>query len=199
LYRAPLPHRQHSDRPVQALFKQLACAVLSLWMMVFAASALAEPTPADSATLRAGKVAQVVHGILSYARWPQPLQPLRLCVIAPTEYADLLWQNHELESHQPVEAKRLLVKNPNLETDCDAVYLGVVEDSQRQALFRRLIGKPVLTISESSQDCSDGSLFCLKISDDHVGFNINLDAVARSGVRIHPNVLKLGQHPGSPE
>jgi len=199
LYREPLPHRQHSDRPVQARFKQLACAVLSLWMMVFAASALAEPTPADSATLRASKVAQVVHGILSYARWPQPLQPLRLCVIAPTEYADLLWQNHELESHQPVEAKRLLVENPNLETDCDAVYLGVVEDSQRQALFKRLIGKPILTISESSQDCSDGSLFCLNISDDHVGFNINLDAVARSGIRIHPNVLKLGQHPGSPE
>ena len=193
MYAESLPHWQHRDRPVQAWFKPLACAVLGLWLMLFAASTPAEHTPAESATLRASKVAHVVHGILSYARWPQPLQPLRLCVIAPTEYADLLWQNHELESHQPVQAKRLLVDNPNLETDCDAVYLGVVEDSQRLALFKRLVGKPILTISESNQDCSDGSLFCLNISDDHVGFNVNLDAVARSGIRIHPNVLQLGK------
>ncbi len=199
MYSLPLPHRQHSDQSMQARFKQPACAALCLWMMVFAASTQAEPALADSATLRASKVAQVVHGILSYARWPQPLQPLRLCVLAPTEYSDLLWKNHELESHQPVQAKRLLVENPNLETDCDAVYLGVIEESQRQALLKRLAGKSILTISETHQDCSDGSLFCLNISDDHVGFNVNLDAVVRSGIRIHPNVLKLGQHAGSPE
>ena len=117
-------------------------------------------------------------------------------MIAPTEYADLLWQNHELESRLPVQAKRLLIDSPLLETDCEAVYLGVIEESQRIELFSRLVGKPILTISEASQACSEGSLFCLGISAEHVAFKVNLDAVARSGIRIHPNVLQLGKRAG---
>lgn len=169
----------------------LCTVLLTLW----SALTQAESTP-ESATLRATQVAQVVHGILSYARWPQQPQSLRLCVIAPTEYADLLWQNHELESRLPVQAKRLLIDSPLLETDCEAVYLGVIEESQRIELFSRLVGKPILTISEASQACSEGSLFCLGISDEHVAFKVNLDAVARSGIRIHPNVLQLGKRAG---
>ena len=169
----------------------LCTVLLALW----SALTQAESTP-ESATLRAAQVAHVVHGILSYARWPQQPQSLRLCVIAPTEYADLLWQNHELESRLPVQAKRLLIDSPLLETDCEAVYLGVIEESQRIELFSRLVGKPILTISEASQACSEGSLFCLGISDEHVAFKVNLDAVARSGIRIHPNVLQLGKRAG---
>ena len=173
--------------------RHLLCSVLLAFLP---ALARAEASTPDSATLRANQVAHVVHGILSYARWPQQHDTLRLCVIAPTEYADLLWQNHELESRQPVQAKRLLIDSPLLETDCEAVYLGVIEDSQRLALFNRLVGKPILTISETNQACSEGSLFCLGISDEHVGFKVNLDAVARSGIRIHPNVLQLGRRAG---
>lgn len=182
------------NRPVfmRANRKVLCCTLLALLPVL----AHAESNDADSATLRATQVAHVVHGILSYARWPQQPEVLRLCVIAPTEYADLLWQDHELESRQPVQAKRLLVDSPLLETDCEAVYLGVIEDSQRIALFSRLVGKPILTISETSQACSEGSLFCLGISDEHVGFKVNLDAVARSGIRVHPNVLQLGKRAG---
>jgi hypothetical protein len=39
-------------------------------------------------------------------------------------------------------------------------------------------------------------MFCLGISDEHVGFKVNLDAVARSGIRVHPNVLQLGKRAG---
>lgn len=182
------------NRPVfmRANRKFLCCTLLALLPIL----AHAESSDADSATLRATQVAHVVHGILSYARWPQQPEVLRLCVIAPTEYADLLWQDHELESRQPVQAKRLLVDSPLLETDCEAVYLGVIEDNQRIALFSRLVGKPILTISETSKACSEGSLFCLGISDEHVGFKVNLDAVARSGIRVHPNVLQLGKRAG---
>ena len=170
--------------------RHLLCSVLLAFLPVLARAEAATP---DSATQRANQVAHVVHGILSYARWPQQHDTLRLCVIAPTEYTDQLWQNHELESRQPVQVRRLLVDSPQLETECEAVYLGVIAENQRLELFNRLVGKPILTISESSKACSEGSLFCLGISDEHVGFKVNLDAVARSGIRIHPNVLQLGR------
>ncbi|MCU1717531.1 YfiR family protein [Pseudomonas sp. 5P_3.1_Bac2] len=154
-------------------------------------------TEHNRALQRESNVANVVHGILNYARWPQTPRPLNLCIVAPTEYADLLWQQPKMSSAYQIHVKRLLVDNPKLESECQAIYIGVMEPQQRRLLFSQLIGKPVLSISESSQGCNEGSLFCLNIRDEHVGFKVNLDAVARSGVRIHPNVLQLGQRAGS--
>ena len=44
--------------------------------------------------------------------------------------------------------------------------------------------------------CTVGSLFCLRVSDQQVAFEVNLDSVARSGVRIHPSVLQLSRRRG---
>jgi hypothetical protein len=33
----------------------------------------------------------------------------------------------------------------------------------------------------------------LRVSDEQVSFEVNLDSVARSGVRIHPSVLQLSR------
>ncbi|VVQ25624.1 hypothetical protein PS928_06100 [Pseudomonas fluorescens] len=66
-------------------------------------------------------------------------------------------------------------------------------------MFTSLIGRPVLSISEGSDQCTVGSLFCLWGSDDQVSFEVNLDSVARSGVRIHPSVLQLSRRkPAAP-
>ena len=39
-------------------------------------------------------------------------------------------------------------------------------------------------------------MFCLKIGPHGVSFDLNLDAVTRSGLRVDPKVLMLG-HMGS--
>lgn len=155
--------------------------------------AQAQPSEQDRAQSRESNVANVVQGILNYARWPQPPKPLNLCVVAPTQYADLLLQQSNLASVYEVNVERLLIDSPLLEDQCQAVYIGIVATEQRRELFNRLIGKPILSITEDNQGCGEGSLFCLNISDEHVAFQVNLDAVARSGVRIHPNVLYLGK------
>jgi len=54
-------------------------------------------------------------------------------------------------------------------------------------------GRPVLSISEADDLCTVGSLFCLRVNDEQVTFEVNLDSVARSGVRIHPSVLQLSR------
>lgn len=178
------------SRPLHA---HLIALLLSTLLLASERSALAESDAINSATLRASKVANVVYGIIGYTRWPQQPAVLRLCVIAPTEYADLLWHDNPREIGQPVQVTRLLASNPQLESECEAIYLGILPDEQRQALFARLVGKPILTISETTRECSEGSLFCLGIADERVAFKVNLDSVARSGLRIHPNVLQLGR------
>lgn len=61
-----------------------------------------------------------------------------------------------------------------------------------------LAGHPVLTIAEHDPSCTAGGMFCLNVDGDRVSFDINLDAVARSGVRVHPNVLNLARRPVTP-
>ena len=150
-------------------------------------------TPINLADQRAKAVTQVVLGILSYARWPTEPAQLQLCVIGPTEYTDDLLKGATQSSGRPVQVRRVLASDPGIASDCNAVYLGKLSADERSGLFTSLNTKAVLSISEDRDQCTVGSLFCLHVRDEQVSFEVNLDSVARSGVRIHPRVLQLSR------
>ncbi|MBV7496901.1 YfiR family protein [Pseudomonas sp. PDM24] len=162
--------------------------------------AFAQPETVESkADQRARSVTQVVLGILSYARWPVEPQQLRLCVVGPTEYTDDLVKGTTQATGRPVTVQRLLADNPAIAGECDAVYIGKLTSDERSRLFASLTGRPVVSISEGGDQCTVGSLFCLRVGDEQVSFEVNLDSVARSGVRIHPSVLQLSRRkPAAP-
>ncbi|KAB0480035.1 protein of unknown function [Pseudomonas reinekei] len=169
-------------------------ALLAGLLSLLSAAAFAQPqTPSSMADQRAGSVTQVVLGILSYARWPVEPAQLRLCVVGPTEYTDDLVKGTTQATGRPVTVQRLLADNPSIAGECNAVYIGKLTSDERSRLFASLTGRPVLSISESDDQCTVGSLFCLRVTDDQVSFEVNLDSVARSGVRIHPSVLQLSR------
>lgn len=152
-----------------------------------------DPAAVTRAEQRAEAVTQVVLGILSYARWPVEPAQLQLCIIGPTQYTDDLVKGTTQATGRPVSVQRLLADNPDIATQCNAVYIGQLTDEERSHLFASLAGKPVLSISEGGDPCTVGSLFCLRVGDEQVSFEVNLDSVARSGVRIHPSVLQLSR------
>ncbi|MGR3890306.1 YfiR family protein [Pseudomonas sp. 1152_12] len=164
----------------------LVAALCLLAPRVFAQT----PSLADH---RAQSVTQVVLGILSYARWPVEPAQLRLCIVGPTQYTDDLIKGTTQATGRPVVVHRLLADHPDIVNACDAVYIGKLSDDERTRLFASLIGHPVLSISEGGDRCTVGSLFCLRVGDEQVSFEVNLDSVARSGVRIHPSVLQLSR------
>ena len=175
-------------------------ALLAILLCLLASVAFAQSQPpVGMADQRAKAVTQVVLGILSYARWPVEPLLLRLCLVGPTEYTDDLVKGTTQATGRPVAVQRLLADNPAIVNDCDAVYIGKLTGEERSRLFAALIGHPVLSISESDEQCAVGSLFCLRVSDEQVSFEVNLDSVARSGVRIHPSVLQLSRRkPAAP-
>ncbi|MNG09271.1 hypothetical protein D3C84_926840 [compost metagenome] len=102
---------------------------------------------------------------------------LRLCLVGPTEYADDLVKGTTQATGRPVVVRRLLAGDLRIANECDAIYLGQLSPDERTQLF----------------PCTVGSVFCLRVSDRQVAFEVNLDSVARSGVRIHPSVLQLSR------
>ncbi|WP_174906527.1 YfiR family protein [Burkholderia diffusa] len=142
-------------------------------------------------------VRQVVLGIISFTRWPTTPVRLHLCVTGRSDYAGDLTGTIQAGS-TVLDVQRVRFDDPALGVVCDVVYLGVLGDEERKRVRTALVGRPVLTIAEHDPSCTAGSMFCLAVEGEHVTFDINLDAVARSGVRVHPNVLNLARRTLTP-
>ncbi|MEX3241394.1 YfiR family protein [Serratia quinivorans] len=173
--------------------------LLSLFLLALLAfPGLAHPETGDSYKNRTHAVTTVVVGIISYARWPSEPNPIRLCVTAPTQYADGLFDPILLSAPRPIKAERIAFDSPLLSTGCDVIYLGNINAGQKQNFIQRISGHSILSISENDAECSAGNAFCLQFEGDEASFKVNLDALARSGVRVHPNVLQLARKPVPP-
>ena len=84
----------------------------------------------------------------------------------------------------------------DIAAECDALYVGSLEENAWRRIFANILGRPVLTVCERSPVCSVGGMICLDIEADlRTQFEINLDSVARSTIRINPQVLRLGRRP----
>ncbi|MBX9497131.1 YfiR family protein [Yersinia enterocolitica] len=142
---------------------------------------------------RSDAATKMVLGIISYSRWPTPPPVIRLCVIAPTNYAEELFNPALMQTAHPIKTQRYSLPNASLANNCDVVYLGRLGEQQRQELATQLTGQPILTISEDYDECTVGSAFCLLLEDKQASFKVNMDALARAGIRVHPNVLQLAR------
>lgn len=179
-------HAFMNGRPARRLLLPL--------LLVLANTAAGQALPATAPqSKQAAAVAQVVLGILSYSRWPVEPETVRLCVLGATSYTDGLLDGGTQSSGLPVRARRMEIDSAELGAACEAVYIGATSQTDRQRIFDRIAGHAVVSISESDPDCAVGSMFCLDVRATQVGFKVNLDSVARSGVRIHPSVLQLAR------
>lgn len=147
------------------------------------------PAGADG---QATAVADIVGGILSYSRWPNPRGPITLCI------AGLSPMTSRIANRALVGGRQLLVsRRNNLPVPiegCDAVFLATLPVGEQQRLLRSAIGLPVLTLDEGTNGCATGVMFCIRpAARGGMTFDLDIDAVTRSRVRVDPRVLTLGR------
>jgi hypothetical protein len=176
------------------LDRRLIAVIAVLVMCCGSAGAHAAPTGTPASDVAAA-VSRVVQDIISYTRWPTPPGQFRLCVVGQTDYADGLFQTGLQIDGVQLNAQRMTIRDNHLGAACDVVYSGALTETERTILRNDLAGHPVLTISEHDPSCSDGNAFCLAVHGTAVSFSVNLDSIARSGVRVDPHVLLLGRQP----
>ena len=134
-----------------------------------------------------------VAGIVGHVRWPGGARAVQLCVSNTSLHAADLGRLHEEVPPGRLLPVRTLPAGAELPGGCDAIYLG--SGPGAEAALPRLAGLPVVTIGEGAAFCSRGGMFCLvpRGSTPGVRLELNLDIVARSGLKVHPQVLRLGQ------
>jgi hypothetical protein len=161
----------------------LACAIVSV------GAAWAESAADDAG--RPSDVAQVLFGIISYVRWPVPQNEVRVCLLGAVRHGVAI-----VDKPASSTGQRIRVSTPATHSafgECDVVFLGPLPDGERSQLLTQIIGKPILSISEPGVACQTSVMFCLRLTEVQIGFEVNLDAIARSGLRVHPNALQIAR------
>ena len=170
---------------------------------LIAATLAAQPVALDAVTpvrtpvapVRDGQIratAQLISGILGYVRWPAPRSQYSLCAIGNTAFGGALPQI------TPPDGVRVALRRLTepVAVDCDIIYLGQIEIADRQRVLASARGRAVLTISEADPLCRSGAMFCLTVGPTSAGFQMNIDAITRSTLRVDPRVLRLSREPG---
>ena len=186
-------HRQRPAPPVLLavvlLASLLACGAL-------APCAVWAQTGAAADARRPAEVAQVLFGIISYVRWPVARQEVRVCMLGAPRYGASI-----VDTPASSLGQRIRVKLPvmaSAASECDVIYMGSLPEGEREHLLAQIIGKPILSVAEPGTSCAVGTMFCLRLTEAQIGFDVNLDAIARSGLRVHPNALQIARRKGPP-
>lgn len=136
-------------------------------------------------------VATLTLGLLEFTRWPQP--PDLLCVSAGGLQAQALAMalaQHPLASRLSL---REVAVDSELPSACDAMLFEGWSEAQQAQQLREHAQRPVLTLGLGAAFCSLGGAVCFGQGAAQPAFEINTDALARSGLRVNPRVLLLAR------
>ena len=141
-------------------------------------------------------LSSVVEGIVSYTKWPADLKQVRLCIIGEGPSAKELLKSGALgtlgSAQRAIDVQRAANAGDGIQ-DCQVMYFSARYTTKQRATLNRYVARPFLTIGEGAEFCSDGGMFCVDADESTGRFGVNLDAVARSGLRVNPQVLSLGR------
>ena len=171
--------------------RAVSCCLAVLGAVACAPACLAQAAPAASKASVAG-VAPVVAGILGYTRWPAEGGAVRLCTLGGSAGIDELLGPVELGTPQRRVVVQAIAGPAQARSGCDALYVTADAAMAREAM-RQVAGQPVLLLGEGADFCSDGGMFCLEPGAGAGRFGANLDAIARSGLRVNPLVLRIAR------
>jgi len=171
------------------------CLVVAAWLVALSAVAADDAVaPQDAPDVRSPLVT-VVAGIVSYTRWPGEPRSVRLCAVGKGHGVDDLLESGDLGSAQLSVPVRARSGTAGALDECDAIYVGALPGDATRRLVKAAIGRPVLLIGEGTEFCTDGGMFCLQPAAPAAGFAVNLDALARSGLKVNPRVLRIARQP----
>ncbi|MBD2810325.1 YfiR family protein [Xenorhabdus sp. Vera] len=180
-----------SNQFISRLFLRL---LTTLFLIIVMGNSIVMAMPDTNEKLKLNEnVARVVSGIISYTHWPTARAALRLCLVPPSNYISALTHINMISDQTELHIETLNFNVKQLIEKCDVIYYGQINPLLQHQVISQKNNKPLLTITENNPHCEIGSAFCLNINNTQVTFSLNLDILARSGVRVHPNVLQLAR------
>lgn len=176
--------------PPIMLMKRWLLLLVAPWLISATDNLMPVSMPLGSNEARA--TAHMVKSVLEYTRWPQRPEIINLCVVGPARFGEG-FPYGSLDNGVPIKRHSLRQLDPVAASDCDALYLGKVEHERARQWIALARGSSVVTIAENDPQCISEAIICLIYGNNALSFQLNMDAVARSKVRIDPRIFRMSR------
>ncbi len=143
------------------------------------------------------KAAMLYH-LTRFVEWPPTAyldhhSPILLCILGRDPFAN------SINSTLPEETdngRLVLIRHLQSEKEipgCHILYISSSERKTADRIFSTLNGSSILTVGEMAQFAAHGGMIQFSLEEQHVRFDINLDAASRAGIKISSKLLALAQ------
>jgi hypothetical protein len=151
-----------------------------------------QPAPAASVS-QYDVEAVYLYNFAKFVRWPANVQQqtLDICIAGRREYTDTLTRivAGEKIGGRPLATRTVL--KPEDEAGCDILFLGATDKAHFDSLLAAAAGKPVLTVSDTPGFLERGGMIQFQTIGNRVRFSVDLRPVARSGLELSSELLKV--------
>lgn len=136
--------------------------------------------------------AAFIHNIAKFVEWPATSPAgdnLQLCILGRSPFAkaaaplagrrigELVWEVRPVDSHANLH-------------ECRVLFIAASESANLRSILEG-IGSAVLTVGDSGGYADRGVMVNFYSEENKVRFEINVDAVRRSGLKVSSQLLKL--------
>lgn len=141
--------------------------------------------------------AAFMYNFLKFIEWPDNAfsdyhTSINLCVLGDDPFGSTLDSVHG----ETINDKKIIIKHyydiDGLEK-CNALFISSSEKERLTKILKTLSGLNILTISDTKSFAQQGVLINFYIEENKVRFEINQDAVSRSGIKISSKLLNLAK------
>jgi hypothetical protein len=154
---------------------------------------LAPGTRAEGSASEYAVKAAFLYNFTKFVEWPpgtfvEASDPITLCVLGENPFGTLL---EEAVRGKTVNGREIAVreaKTLSAAAGCHIVFLG--SDSLDESLGA-LANRPVLTVSDAESAAERGAIIGLKLEENRVRFEVNLNAARKARLKLSSQLLKV--------
>jgi hypothetical protein len=182
-------------RPLAVAASRRAAAALLLASVALSGSPLAQPGPPPS--FEHEVKASFVYTVAKFVEWPAAAfvdasSPLVFGILGEDPIEELL---KHIVAGKSVGGHPVLVihlAEGDEPSGCHVLYVGRSEAARVDEVIARLRNSSVLTVGEFDRFAQRGGVLRLRLEDNMVRFEVNVDAAERARLQISSKILKLG-------
>jgi hypothetical protein len=177
-----------------SIVSRRACCAVALCGVLL----LVRPTALSSQTANTDDVkAAFLFNFAKFVEWPSEATsggaPLNLGVLGNDAVNDAL---RTMTRDKTVAGRAVTVRRATASEDLAAfnmLFVGQSEKARVGDVLKRLDGTTVLTVSDADRFCEQGGIIGLVVEDNHVRFDVSLDAAERSRLKVSSKLLNLAR------
>jgi hypothetical protein len=165
---------------------------------LFLACTLLAPATTHAAPTGSEVKAAYLFNFASFVEWPPAAfgsssEPLAVCVFGDDPFGRVLDDTlaGERVAGRPLAARR--IGRPAEAAGCQIVFVGTVDGRQTAEILRALDGRPTLTVGDTEDFTRQGGMVTFVMEGARVRFRVNPSAVARSGLVMSSQLLRLAR------